>query len=411
MFTALTAIVISIILVFFTPPPLGFDVKYLMDIILVGGVAIFAAQAALYALILTPFSKLEQNLVPGALKFLRKDTPLRFGRLFFFTFILLSFFCTAIVSRVQKEEYQDWFFIIWLILFGASLDVLRDSWRRIANLLSPSFLASRIASDATTAIQNGNHANLLGDIDNLSEVGLHATERSKLALSSQVVQSFSSIMKAYFESSKSIAHAPIIEDAGAKRGDVDEESYTLFYLLQRLELINDSALRTRCETVCRQMITALGKIIIYAGTLDLSMVSFPTHFITKFGLKAQQHYFDEVTTLTTSTLLEVAKTLLAEVDITYAGLKEPFESILNGLSAVARGTFKKNKESNIKVLLQPLLDYKKLFQSEKTAKHRDLPQLMQQINNAIEEFSILQQVIASQPIIADEPKSSNYLRQ
>src|SRR5262249_32914221 len=159
------------------------------------------------------------------------------------------------------------------------------------------------------AIQNEKDEILWSSIDSLAEMALRSVEKSKIALSNQVLQNFPPIIQTFFASSKSISRINLDKETEKETGR-DEASYTVFYLLQKLELINDKALQNRLETVCRQMVMVMGKIIIASAKFDLSMVSFPTHFLTKFGLKAQQHHFDEVAVLTTSTLLEIAKTIL-----------------------------------------------------------------------------------------------------
>lgn len=131
------------------------------------------------------------------------------------------------------------------------------------------------------------------------------------------------------------------------------------------------------------------------------MVPFPTHFLTKFGLKALQHHFSEVTVLTTSTLQEIARTILTEIDITYSELQEPFQAIINGLDAIAKATFKKDKSTSIKVLVQPFVDLKALFQTEKMSKHPDTPVILSEIERVIEEFTVLEQVMRSIPPIPE----------
>jgi hypothetical protein len=401
MFMTLCAILMSVLLMFLVPVGVDFDASYLTVIILVGSTAVLIGTILLYTLILMPLEYLEQQLMPNLMSLVRQDVPLRMGRILLFLFALISYLCVALVSRIQITIYQDWFFLAWLIFFGIALDIFRNSWQRLVNLLNPSFLVSCLSNQAEKAIQNDDQNFFLNALDSLAEIALRSVEKSKLALSSQTLQIFPSIIKTFFDSSKSIGH--ISRDINAPQGvrGGDESSFIIFYLLQRLELINDRALRERQETVCRQMIMILGKIIVRCAQFDLSMVNFPTHFLTKFGLKAQQHHFDEVAVLTTSTLLEVAKAIVTEVDITYAELQEPFQAIINGLAAIARGTFKKQKDTSIKVLVQPLIDLRGLFETEKMAQHRDTPTIVQEINRVLEEFTVLEQVMQAIPPIPE----------
>lgn len=400
MFVTLCSLIFAFVMGYATPLAIDFDANDLSVIMLVGGTAVFLSTVFLITFVSIPFENLEQKLIPNLLELIRKDKALRLGRIYLFSFPLLSYICVAFVSRIKDVQYQDWLFLAWLVFFGISLDMIRDCLRRLVNFLNPSYLVSRISNGAINAIQNDQDYLLWTGIDTLTEIGINSVERSKLALSTQTLQTFPPIIKAFLDSSKSISH--IYHDRTAVQGTGrDEASYTIFYLLQRLEVINDRALRDRLETVCRQMIMSLGKIIVHCANYDLSMVSFPTHFLTKFGLKAQQHHFDEVTELTTSTLLEISKTILTDIDITYAELQDPFKSIINGLAALAKGSFKKRKDQSIKVLMQPLLDLKTMFQSEKMIHHRDTPAIVGEIDKVVDEFTVLEQVMATMPPLPD----------
>lgn len=407
MLITICAILVSLFMVFFSPIPLGFEVLHSITIILVGATTIFLATIFLNTFILMPLEYLEQKLIPNLMDLIRRDVPLKMGRSYLFIFTLISYLCIVLISRIENLQYQDWFFLAWFVCFGLALDILRDSWRRWVNLLNPSFLISHISNRAEKAIRNDNKNVLLDDLNSLAEISARSVERSKLALSTQALQTFPPLLKVFFDSAKSISNASLNTREGQNQGG-DESSYIIFYLMQRFELINDKALRDRQETVCRQMIMTMGKMIVNCAQFDLSLVSFPTHFLTKFGLKAQQHHFDEVVILTTSTLLEIGKTILTEIDVKYAELQDPFKSIVNGLAAIARETFKKYKDANIKVLIQPLVDLKELFKTEKMIQHRDTPAIVQQIDNVLDEFSILEQMMQSIPPISglDAPEST-----
>ncbi len=302
MIVTFCSLIIAFLIAYLTTLAVDFDAFHLAMIILVGGTSVFLSTIYLFTSTLTPLEHMEETLIPNLMHLVRHDKRLAFGRIYLFLFTLVSYICVAFVTRIAVSNYHDWFFLVWIVLFGLGLDVLRDCWTRIIHFLNPSYVVNHISEAAIIAIKNDKDPQLWYNLDSLAEIGLHSVEKSKLSLSTQALKAFPPIVQSLFNSSKSISHIyrdTEIQESGKK----DESSYAIFYLLQRLELINDRALRDRMETVCRQMIMTMGKIIIHCAQLDLSMVSFPTHFLTKFGLKAQQHHFDEVTVLTTSTLL------------------------------------------------------------------------------------------------------------
>ena len=397
MLITILAGLIALALIFFAPPITSFTLIILIGLIVLGGTIILLVSLLLNVLILGPLEKLEQRLIPNLMELVRLDKPLKVGRFFLFLFPLFSYAC-AILLSYDFIIYREWIVGAWVVAFGFSLDLLLDCWKRLVNFLNPFHLVNYLTKQAKKSIGVEKDSLLWRLLDNLSEIGLQAVEGSKIALGSQILQAFPSIIQTFFTSSKSISRVNR-DQAVEKETGKDEASYTVFYLLQRLELINDKALQRRLETVCRQMIIAMGKIIVYSAKYDLSMVSFPTHFLTKFGLKAQQHHFEEVTVLTTSTLLEIARTILTDIDVTYAELQDPFRAIINGLDAIAKSTFKKDKQTSIKVLIQPFEDLKTLFRTEKMAAHRDTPTIILEIDRVLGEFAALEEIMRTIPSI------------
>lgn len=376
----------------------------LAGFMVIGGTTLLALTVFLNTWVLHSLTWLEQKLIPNLIDLFRRHAWLRICRILLYAAAFASYLlATALLSL--DASHRLWIMWTWIITFGISLDLLRSNWRHLLDLMNPHQLVTEFEQAAKKAIQNSEDEKLWQSLDTLSEIAFGATEKYKIAISSQALQTFPPIMHAFYAASKSISHQVVDEQIEKQTGQ-DEASYTLFYLLQRLELINDRALKNRLETVCRQMIMVLGKIIIYSANLDLSLVSFPTHFLVKFGLKAQQNHFNEVAELTQSTLLEIARSIVNETNLTYAELNAPFQSIINGLDNLAKAEFKQNKYASIKVLIQPLLDLKELLNNPKIANHRDTPAVRKEIDRVLSEFETLEQVMRTLPtipsIITDE---------
>lgn len=397
MLVTLVSLILAIILFFYTENyPIELHEGLLAAIITMGGVFILFLTAFFNIMILSPLERLEQKLVPNLMEIFKKNIGLRLSRLLLFIFPVASIFIAILIPSSLPHKF--WLFLLWIILFGFAIDLFRLSWIGVANFLNPYYLVKKLEKEAQAAIRNGQDELLWDSIDGISEICLRSIEKSRIALSSQALQTFPSIYKLFFISSKSISRINLDTKVEKETGR-DEASFTVYFLLQRLELITDRALNHRLETVIREVVTILSKIIIYASNFDLSMVAFPTHFLTKFGLKAQQHHFEEVAVLTTSTLIEIAKTILTEIDVTYAELQEPFKAIITGLDALAKGTFKKHKDTSISVLIEPFLQIKALLQSEKMAGHPDTPVILQELNRVLDEWETLDKVMRGIPPI------------
>ncbi len=356
--------------------------------------------------ILAPLVRLEQKSIPNLMTLLHDNFWIYIYRHALMVSVFVSYFLSMLF--LANEHHRFMFFASWWILFGFGLDMLRLNWAALVKLLNPSQLVKEFEMLAKYAVQEGQDNKLWQTLDSLSEMALSGVHENKIALSTQAINTFPPIMHAFYNSSKSISHITKDNQVKVQTGQ-DEASYTLFYLLQRLELINDRALKNRLESVCRHMVMALGRIILYGAKLDLSLVTFPMHFLVKFGLKAQQHHFNEVSELAISTILEVARAIVNEVDLQYAELIAPFQSMIKGLESLAKGEFKQDKFTNLVTLTQPLNDLKALLENPRIAEHRDRPVIEAEVDRALAEFAVLGQVMRAMPSVTDvlEPLEEN----
>jgi hypothetical protein len=401
MFITIISVLLALLMAFYTEAfSLPLDFYFLAYLLVIGGTTILILTILLTIWSLIPLNQLEQKLIPRLVELYRRDRTILVSSWILFLFPLISY-VLAVVLISLNSPHKELVFAFWMIYFGLSLDLLKDVWKRTLNFLNPFYLIDLFTHDARRAIQTEQDDHLYASLDSLSEVSLRAIEKNRLALSTQSLSQFAPILQTFFKSAKSISR--ISQDIKMEKSGQDESSYTIFYLLQRLELINKKALQHGLETVCSQMIMTLGKIIVYCGQFDLSMVSFPTHFLGRFAVKAQQHNMEEVGNIAIGTLLEVARTLLADANVAYAELINPFNTITNSLEAIAKESFKRDKTTSIKILTQPLRDLKTLFQNEKMAAHRDTPAIIANIDRVLTEFDTLEQVMRTiPPIIVDQ---------
>jgi hypothetical protein len=209
------------------------------------------------------------------------------------------------------------------------------------------------------------------------------------------------------ESCKSIGHLSVKDKDQTTKDtdlgkDADEINYILFYLLERLNFIYEQALKEKLEGVCSHMVSVLGKITISSAKFDLSLASTPIFFIGQIANKSLEQGSQEIADKATFTLMEISKVILNEIDFTYFDLKDPFFSIITQLDIIGKATFKRDKSINIKILIQPFLDLKELFKSEKASKHQDCNAIVGNINRILGEYEALDMIMRTIPPL---PKS------
>ncbi len=351
---------------------------------------------------LTPLQKTEQNSTPHLFALLKKDKVILGIYSWIVIFILLSFFL-AIDFMALNIIQKNHLLALWIVSLGITVDVYYSLLKRMMAYLNPFDNVLLFTHLAKESIQNDKELDLCEAIDSLTEIAVKAVHKMSPSLCNQCLQEMQVITKNFLSSSKSIGH--IEADIESKAlGIKDRISYTLFYIFDRITLINNEALPRNLEQVITTVTTVLGKITIHCAKFDLSLVSYPVFFLSRNTRDAIDKGIQEIGLKATITLLEVSKTIIEEVDYTYADLKDPFFSITNALEEITKDIFKHDKSINLKILTQPFVDLRELFTNPKVANHQDTPAIIQNIDRVLGEYNSLELVMKTIPPIPDIPE-------
>lgn len=355
-------------------------------------------QALTLTTAMSPLQASKQLISPRVIKLFKGDRTLKSLNILISLLAIISF-AFALDTFSFNLFNKRYLIPVWFIMLGISVDAFNFSMRRIYGYLDPFFVISTLAREANSSIQNDQEAELCNSIDGLAEVGVKALSRHSTAVCNEVGNELQKIVRLIFESSKSISHHVADETQKTSLESPDKVSYTLFFLLQRLEMLNDKAVELKLEPASSNLITVVGKIVISSAKYDLSMTSYPLHFLGRLALKAQRKGLIEVGQKAVCTLVEVAKIILDEIDVTYLELQETFFTLTTQLNEISKEMFRQDKTINIKILKQPFLDLKALFSSEKMAAHQDTPAIMKNIDLALGEYEALEAVMKTIPPI------------
>lgn len=348
------------------------------------------------ALAWSPLQNAEHHLTPRISQLFLKDRQMKVIHIVLLLFSLLSYIM-AIDTLFLNVFNKNIIISIWIVFLGVSLDVLYHMQRRISAYLDPFHIASMFTHEAQLSIQNDKEEELCDWIDALSEMAIRSMNRSSTSLCIQVNNELQHTMKIFLNSSKSISHSS--QKVTEKSEGIDTVSYTLFFLLQRLEMINTKAASQQLEPVCSHMVTVLGKIVIDSAKYDMSMPTYPLHFLGKFAVQAQKRGVSDVGPKAILTLVEVARIILNEIDVTYLELQEPFFSLISQMNDITKEMFREDKTMSIKLLTQPFRDLREMFTSEKMAGQQDTPAILQKIDATLAEYEALESVMKTIPPI------------
>lgn len=382
------------------------DNSFIGLIMMIVGVMFFVIPPIVRAIAWIPLQTAEYKLTPHVVELYQKDRRLRI-----FQYMLLVF---PIVSIALSIDFLYVGFIdkrilltAWIILLGLSLDALHDTLKRAIKFFNPIHVASLFTKEAVKSIQDDEELELCHWIEALSEIAVRAVHRSNISLCNNIIDELQRIIRLFLESAKSIGHQE--QDAQTKAlGITDKISYTLFFLLQRIKLINEKAADQKIEPICSNIVTESGKIIVSSAKCDISLITHSSPFFGRFAVYSLSNGMKSIGILGSCTILEVIRIIINEVDLKYSELQEPFFNLINQLSEIARETFRQNKNINIKILTQPFYDLRELLKNEKIASHQDLPAILQQIDISVGEFEALEAVMRTIPPIEATGVPENY---
>lgn len=352
-----------------------------------------------------PLNRMELKATPRIILLFKQDRRMQLLSGYLTGFTIISCFMALNVSFIHLFD-KTLLIAAWAILFGVSLDTLQLYSKRILSYLNPYSTSRLIAEEGVRCIQSGREIDLDKWLDSLSETGIKAIINAAPSLSLDAIDHFQELLKTFLSTATTITS--LKESKQASEVELgDKISYTLFYALKRLEMINEKALEHRSEIVLNHLITTIGKIIIYAAKYDFSITTEPLHTFTRLTDRARESGYSDITIRASLTLLQLSKMLVSEIDVTYLEIKETFLDIIGKMETLAKDSFKADKSIKIAILMQPFLELKELFSSEKLSAHQDTAVIQQDINRILAEFQTLELVmktIPPMPKISEEPK-------
>lgn len=344
-----------------------------------------------------PLQLAEQNTTPGVIRTFSEDKHLKLTTSLIIGFVILTYvFCIDLLFL--KTFNTTYLLIAWTIILGIAIDFVRHLLHRVMNFLDPVHVIDFFGKKAQETIRRSDFKAACEWIDTFSDVAMKAISKHHTSLSTASIDHMRTLIRDYLALEKNIH----FNDEEEK--DVSHVNYTLFYLFQQVEMIFEAALKAGLEPVCSHLVTMLGKTAIYCAKFDLSLANYPLFYIGKLSYEAQKKGLQEVGNRAGPTMLEVSKTIVSEVDIQYIEIKETFSTIVDNLHRIAKETFRNDKSTNINLLMQPFLELKKLFQTEKLAAHQDTPVITNQIDQVLNEFTALETVLNTLPPIPDMEK-------
>lgn len=400
----------SIISLFFAVPlailggssNMTFDMNSFRSIMAALGLGLVFAVPFFFAAVSGALARSGEKLSPRLLKLFAKDRRIKGFVSWLLAFALLNLglsFVTVTISEVASH----FLIALWIFLLGISIDSAFHLIRRIQSYLNPFDVVALFTAKAEEDIREEREMDLCSEIEVLAEIGVKSVDKQSSSLTTHILDELNEVMKIFLDSSKSISHRHPdreTEELGIK----DKVSFTLFYFFQRIETIFQKAVSVENETVCSHLIQTLGKVAFYAAQYDITLAGYPLFYLGKCLKRAMKKELHDVRDRAACTLEEVAKAILADIDLSFLEIQDLFAGIITYLDEIEKDTFRHNKSVLIDSLMRPFLNLKELFSTEKMAKHQDTVVILQRINRVLGEFEALKLVMQTLPPQVKKPE-------
>lgn len=346
-------------------------------------------------LFLNPLEKAANTNSLHLFGLIKKNKSLIFFSLFLFFFALFSLFVGGFIP-FQK----NYTLAIWFVLFGAAFDCLKNILVLGQNYLDPFSAIKQFKLQGIKEIQNQKEIELCNTLDAIAESCIKAIKAESPSLANNAIDALLDLSRHFLESSKSISHQNQDKEMN-NLGIQDKVTYILAYLFQKIDFIFKKALKNDLEPVLNFTTTSVGKIAFYAAKCDMTLPVQPLIHFGKFAITAVQHKFLDVGVRSICALLEIAKAIVAEVDLKYVEIQEPFLCLIGQLENISKEIFKEDKKIKMMLLTQPFLDLKELFEQETLASHQDTPIIQKDLDRILAEYQILETVMRTMPPMPD----------
>ncbi len=344
----------------------------------------------LVALLLGPLQRATSEISPRVGQLLQKNRRL-WWMLVWMAILPLASLAAALF--VQTEPLWGQLLLgVWVFFTGVSIDFVRAFFRQVLVYFSPMEFVDLMVERAKQAVWSGDDKAFAQWVDALGEMALRAVDRRSPSFATYCLEGISLGVQRFFE-----VHRRALQAAAPDAEIHQRSNYVLYYSIERFGMVFDLSLRTRLDTVCNYVEHSLGKIALMAAQGDAPKALPLVRFIGAFAQQALQQNVPDVVVKANLLLVELSKTILREVDMSKFNVAEALVPVVGQLEEIAKASFKKDKESDLKVLTHSLRELKQVLNADPLAGRNDVAVVISAIDSVLGDFQNLELILHTIP--------------
>jgi len=354
---------------------------FLPIIALVAGTLFFLMTPFVKGLTMLPLQAASVETSSRAYHFARRDIRLVLLTLVWISFALFSFFVAAFSA--------DWLFPIWAIWLGLSIDAIYLHAYAATGYADPYQLVETCFNNGKRSFDAKHHQEFCTAIDSMAEISLKALYQRSLPLTTEGVSKLDQLAELYLKAKR---EQPPQEEMK------EQVSYTLGFLLHRVQMLFEQAAEDRLEVVANQIVLSMSKLTMSVVKFDMELSSLPLHFLENFFQTAKDYELKEVSINSSIILLEMAKSVLHDPDLREGQISTFMFALIEQMERVAKEMFREDKNTPISLLTDPFRELKQLIET-KLPPFPDSEAISADLDRVLIAFQALESVLKSVPNI------------
>ncbi len=343
--------------------------------------------ALVKSLIWPTLATIEAETIPRSQELFLKDRPIYAYRLYIFIFSLYCYFIVFTTTWGSNLAVVHYLIVFWIVLFGLACDALRLYIQRMMHYSHHIFLLDKVVHECLHAVATGRETEAYEWIDNIIEAATKSMRKGSFHTASYALEQALAIVEGYVPAfQRSLRSHPI---ATIETSLLDHVNSLCIYLAKRLQWVFEEALDEKMDPVAEDIISIYGKISLHFARYNPSLAHVPLQFIEKCAQYALVTNHDEIASRAAITLSELVKnyiTLSKEKEESY---RELVMITFSHLEEITDAIFKKNREINPALLMQPFAEVAELVGSEQYQAFLDREAILEALKRILTKFNAL----------------------
>ncbi|MBS0655820.1 MAG: hypothetical protein JSR46_08590 [Verrucomicrobia bacterium] len=365
------------------------DLSKMRAAFLLGGIVplllAFAASFSTSRLI----QKNQYKTLAAGLTFYLKD------RLLAGTFAALLFFFIYSLSLLAFPASLEPF-LVWVFLLGVSFDLVRLCIRRSLRYLQLPFLIGKMEEELVHAIGNMDEKRAFELLSIVIEACTTAMLKKKIYVATSLLSAIQRLTEVYVQELARVELQGRLSPSGEGGPSFfDKVNYLCLYVCERLEWMNENAIRGSMRPVAIEIMTTFGRLSLFFSRHSPDLAIHPLRFLLKCAHEAQNIGEQEIVTRSILALSETCKAFIRLSQAKNQSFKGLIFECLSTMEEIVKMVYLQNKEINSALLIQPFAEIGEFMGTKQALTCPDRDEIFNALRRVFVQFQSLQMVTSN----------------